>query len=226
LYIDASHLLMEIYAQRMEANLLRQTADETLARFPTDPSWLARPNMLTTALRPSPDTYLNASLALYQQGKFDESIQSAREALKLRPDHWEAWNNIAAAYNSESNWDEGIRAGQPTGAEQSHLGDRAEAESPVEHGDSTPVKSNHVAVRQVDVPVAHIEDPVIYLIGVQYPAGEGPCLLFILRGDAQHVACRERKNTLISENGQVRFPPANTGYGRVEISLCQRKHID
>jgi hypothetical protein len=58
---------MEIYAQRMEANLLRQTADETLARFPTDAealSWLARPNMLTTALRPAPDTYLNASLAL------------------------------------------------------------------------------------------------------------------------------------------------------------------
>ena len=67
---------------------------------------------LKTSLRPAPETYLNASLALYQQGKFDESIQSAREALKLRPDYWEAWNNIAAAYNSESNWDEGIRAGQ------------------------------------------------------------------------------------------------------------------
>src|ERR1019366_8748202 len=86
--------------------------------------------------------------------------------------------------------------------------------------------SNHVAVRQVDVPVAHIEDPVIYLAGVKYPAGENPCLLFILRGDAQHVACLERENTLISEGGQIRFPPANSGDGRVEISLCQRKHIN
>ena len=35
---------------------------------------------------------------------------AAREALKLRPDYSDAWNNIAAAYNSESKWDEGISA--------------------------------------------------------------------------------------------------------------------
>jgi tetratricopeptide (TPR) repeat protein len=114
-YIDASHLLMEIYAQQMNADLLRRAAHETLMRFPTDPaalSWLSRAGSLTTPFKPAPESYLNASLALYQQGKFDDSIQAAREALKLRPDYWEAWNNIAAAYNSESNWDEGIRAGQ------------------------------------------------------------------------------------------------------------------
>jgi tetratricopeptide (TPR) repeat protein len=110
-YIDAPHLLMEIYAQQMNAGLLRRTAGETLGKFPTDTealSWLSR----AASLKPAPESYLNASLTLYQLGKFDESIQSAREALKLRPDYWEAWNNIAAAYNSESNWDEGIRAGQ------------------------------------------------------------------------------------------------------------------
>ena len=114
-YIDASHLLMEIYARQMNADLLRRAARETLARFPTDTealSWLSRAGSLKIPFKPAPESYLNASLALYQQGKFDESIQAAREALKLRPDYWEAWNNIAAAYNSESNWDEGILAGQ------------------------------------------------------------------------------------------------------------------
>ena len=88
-----------------------KTATETLARFPADAtaaSWLARAG----SLRPTADAYLNQSLLLYQQGKFDESRQAAREALKLHPDYSEAWNNIAAAYNAESKWDEGIKAAQ------------------------------------------------------------------------------------------------------------------
>ena len=108
-FVDASHLLMEIYAQEQEANELRRTARETLARFPSDAaasSWSARAD----ALKPTPESYLNRSLELYQQGKFEESIQAAQEALKVRPDYSEAWNNIAAAYNSESKWDEGISA--------------------------------------------------------------------------------------------------------------------
>jgi tetratricopeptide (TPR) repeat protein len=108
-YLEAPHLLMDIYTQQQEANALRQTAWETLARFPSDPaslSWLAAAD----TLKPSAETYLNQSLTFYQQGKFEESIQAAREALKLRPDYSDAWNNIAAAYNSESRWDEGISA--------------------------------------------------------------------------------------------------------------------
>jgi len=108
-YLDAPHLAMNIYAQMLDAGLLRRTADETLARFPNDPeslAWLARAG----SLKPSPESYLNESLGLYRQGKFDASIQAAREALKLRPDYSEAWNNIAAAYNSESKWDNGIAA--------------------------------------------------------------------------------------------------------------------
>jgi tetratricopeptide (TPR) repeat protein len=100
---------MDIYGQEMDANLLRRTAKETLDRFPGDPqslAWLARAD----SLKPTPETWLNESLELYRQGKFDDSIAAAREALKLRPDYSDAWNNIAAAYNSESKWDEGISA--------------------------------------------------------------------------------------------------------------------
>jgi protein O-mannosyl-transferase len=108
-YLDAPHLLMDIYGQEMDGNLLRQTARETLTKFPGDPqalAWLARAD----SLKPTPETWLNESLEFYRQGKFDESIAAAREALKLRPDYSDAWNNIAAAYNSESKWDEGISA--------------------------------------------------------------------------------------------------------------------
>ncbi len=108
-YLDAPHLLMNIYAQMPDAGLLRQTANATLARFPGDPeslAWLARAD----TLRPTAESHLNESLAFYREGKFDASIEAAREALKLRPDYSEAWNNIAAAYNSESRWDDGIAA--------------------------------------------------------------------------------------------------------------------
>ena len=55
---------------------------------------------------------LNRSLALYQQGRFDEAIAAARAALALRPDYAEAHNNLAAAYASKGMWDEAIRAAE------------------------------------------------------------------------------------------------------------------
>jgi tetratricopeptide (TPR) repeat protein len=61
---------------------------------------------------PTAEGYLNQSLVLYQAGKRAESIAAAREAVKLRPDYAEAWNNIMAGYNSLSDWDQAIAAGE------------------------------------------------------------------------------------------------------------------
>jgi tetratricopeptide (TPR) repeat protein len=58
------------------------------------------------------ESHLTRSLRYYQWGRFAECIQAAQEALNLRPGYAEAWNNIAAAYNSMSKWDEGIRAAE------------------------------------------------------------------------------------------------------------------
>lgn len=110
-YLDAQHLLMAIYAQQGNAEGLRTVAQQTLAVFPSDPgakAWLARGPGIKPS--PSPENYLNQSLAFYQQGKFADSIAAAREALKLRPGYSDAWNNIAAAYNAQGRWDEGIQA--------------------------------------------------------------------------------------------------------------------
>jgi tetratricopeptide (TPR) repeat protein len=47
----------------------------------------------------SSEYLLSRSLGLYNQGLYSEAIAAAREALRLRPNYAEAWNNIGAAYN-------------------------------------------------------------------------------------------------------------------------------
>jgi uncharacterized protein (TIGR02996 family) len=54
--------------------------------------------------------YLNESLALNQAGRYDESIAAARHALRIDPAMAEAWNNIAANYESLHRWDDAIAA--------------------------------------------------------------------------------------------------------------------
>jgi protein O-mannosyl-transferase len=58
----------------------------------------------------TPENWLNASLRANQAGRFEESIQDARAALRLRPNYAEAYNNIAAGYESLGKWDEAIAA--------------------------------------------------------------------------------------------------------------------
>jgi tetratricopeptide (TPR) repeat protein len=58
----------------------------------------------------TPEDYLNLSLALHQAGRFPEAIDAAKNALKLRPDYAEAWNNIAAGYEGLGLWDPAIEA--------------------------------------------------------------------------------------------------------------------
>jgi len=116
-YLDAQYLLMQIYADLRDPADLRKTAMNTLAVSRSDltaQSWLARAgNLPAAASQPrSPEDWVTVSLALYQQSKYEESINAAREALKLRPGYAIPWNNIAAGYNQLGKWDEGIYAAQ------------------------------------------------------------------------------------------------------------------
>jgi tetratricopeptide (TPR) repeat protein len=117
-YMDSYYLLMQDYFDAGNTEGVRSVAQRTLARFPSDPaaqSWLTR----ASANRPAPaanrltaEAYLNQSLALYRAGQYAACIAVARKALELRPGFADAWNNIAAAYNAQSRWDEGIQAGE------------------------------------------------------------------------------------------------------------------
>jgi protein O-mannosyl-transferase len=57
----------------------------------------------------SPEYFVNQSLADYQAGRYRECIEAARQALKLRPDYAEAYNNIAAAQASMGQYNEAIK---------------------------------------------------------------------------------------------------------------------
>ncbi|HEY0030658.1 MAG TPA: tetratricopeptide repeat protein [Bacteroidia bacterium] len=62
--------------------------------------------------KPSVDNFISLSLAHYQKQHYEKCIEAAKEALKLKPDCIEAYNNICSAYNMIGNYDEASKAGQ------------------------------------------------------------------------------------------------------------------
>jgi Flp pilus assembly protein TadD len=58
----------------------------------------------------SPESHLIASHLSFQDGRFEDSLREAREALKQRPSYAEAHNNVAAACASLGRWDEAVAA--------------------------------------------------------------------------------------------------------------------
>ena len=61
---------------------------------------------------PTPENYLNLSLAYYKDHNYKKCIEAAKQALKLKPAYAEAYNNICSAQNLLGNYDEAIKAGQ------------------------------------------------------------------------------------------------------------------
>jgi tetratricopeptide (TPR) repeat protein len=62
--------------------------------------------------KPTPENYLSLSLTYYQNKDYEKCIEAANEALKLKSDFVEAYNNICSAENILGNYDEAIKAGQ------------------------------------------------------------------------------------------------------------------
>ncbi len=122
--LRARHELMRALTAHRGFARLRDVASETLRRVPNDvvatsaladaERELAGLDAVRASVRasPSPERWLDLSLRLYNVGDFTGSIASAREALALRPDYSEAFNNIAAAHNGLGQWNEGIAAAQ------------------------------------------------------------------------------------------------------------------
>jgi tetratricopeptide (TPR) repeat protein len=59
---------------------------------------------------PTADNYVSLSLAYYRAGRFSDTINAAKEAIKLKPDDAVAWNNEAAGYQGLEKWDDAIAA--------------------------------------------------------------------------------------------------------------------
>lgn len=117
-FIEARYLLMQIFSEEEDWMQLKAAAEDTLQRFPYDTTAAtylsevpherdgenAVPSLLTS------ETHLALSYLFYQTGRYHDCITAARQALKLRPDSADAYNNIAAAYGALRMWDAAIEA--------------------------------------------------------------------------------------------------------------------
>jgi protein O-mannosyl-transferase len=121
-YMQSRYLLMSVFAELGYWEQLSKLADETLTYVPGDQATLNFINIAKgkksqlvvneeeTAKNPTPENYLNLSLQYYNTGDFQKCIEACNNALKLRPNYSEAYNNICSAYNAMKMWDKGIEA--------------------------------------------------------------------------------------------------------------------
>jgi protein O-mannosyl-transferase len=101
--------LIGAYNLTGDTGAAHEAAQQTLSIAPDDllaRQTLERPTLPTAAF------WINRSLLQYQQGQYEETIDSARHALQLEPNSAEAWNNIAAGDEGLHRWNEAIAAAQ------------------------------------------------------------------------------------------------------------------
>jgi tetratricopeptide (TPR) repeat protein len=112
-YVSARYLLMQVASEQGGWGEVREAAAATLKRFPADSAALRYAAMAAGSHSEAPKSaadYLNLSLSRHMAGRYRESIQAAQQAIVLRPDFPEAYNNMAAAYEALQLWDQAIAA--------------------------------------------------------------------------------------------------------------------
>ena len=100
-------LLLNAYEQAGNTVAAQRLAQRTLTLLPGDAvattvshgQWHAQPPASTAA------SLVNASLAAYRAGHFQQSIELAKQALAADPHSAEAWNNVGAGYGALGQWD-------------------------------------------------------------------------------------------------------------------------
>jgi tetratricopeptide (TPR) repeat protein len=119
-HIDARDLLLECYAAQGDYPDLQALAGDTLRIAPADSTATrflsvaaqagAANHVSSTAVQQTPESLLTVSLKDYQTGDYPGCLQAAQQALRLRPQYAEAFNNISAAYAAMGRWDEAMEA--------------------------------------------------------------------------------------------------------------------
>ncbi|HYP14907.1 MAG TPA: tetratricopeptide repeat protein, partial [Bryobacteraceae bacterium] len=113
LYAQPRELLLDLYRESSRWSEVKALALDTLQYLPDNRkagealAVAARP---PAAPEPTPEQLLQLSLVHHQGRRFKQCIDAARQALRLRPNFPEAYNNIAAAYEGLEMWDEAIEA--------------------------------------------------------------------------------------------------------------------
>jgi tetratricopeptide (TPR) repeat protein len=118
------HLRLETLAALGEWQRLGEEVREVLAIAPDDAAALQNQQLLkdtaaaaqrleaAVRAKPTPEGWIDVSLRYYQSGLYRDCLRASNEAIALRPEYAEAFNNIAAAHNSLREWDLAIAAAE------------------------------------------------------------------------------------------------------------------
>lgn len=121
-YMNSRELLLNTYMQLRQWDLLKTLAKSTLRIDPNDPGALealdesnkrktrAEIQADKAKLAPTAENYLNLTLDYYNEGKYDQAIQAAKEAIKIKPAYPDAYNNMGCAYNAMGQFDASVEA--------------------------------------------------------------------------------------------------------------------
>jgi len=114
-FLPGRHLLLNIYESKAKNDLALLEARKILEIDASDAIACQyflqyKKELLPAGAKSTPEMYLALSVTNFNRGLYNESISAAEEALKLKPDYAEAYNNIGAAYNSMQQWDKAIIA--------------------------------------------------------------------------------------------------------------------
>jgi protein O-mannosyl-transferase len=120
--MDARKYLMKTFEVLGEWDNLKLLAGDTLKLLPGDPdatSFMADAISKKTKteleaekakLSPNPEKYLQLSLDYYLDGKYDKCIDAATQAIAMKPNYAEAYNNIGSAYIALQQFDNAVAA--------------------------------------------------------------------------------------------------------------------
>jgi tetratricopeptide (TPR) repeat protein len=120
--IGVKYLLMDALYDLARFPELKIVAENTLQLFPGDARAIqyklvaeggkSKVESLqeTASLTKDPKDFLNLSLYYYGEGKYEDCIKACEEAIKLKPNYPEAYNNICSAYNAMNRFAEGAKA--------------------------------------------------------------------------------------------------------------------
>lgn len=116
-YISSRELLMRIYDRLQDFNNLHQLAVSTLQLAPDNVEALAfkessdrKQSRISYELEqinadPSPEKYMALSFTYHLAEEYQQSIDLAQKAVKMKPDYANAYNNIGAAYIGLKDYD-------------------------------------------------------------------------------------------------------------------------